>query len=470
MMRPALLTAALFAAGFSSSAFATVTAVDVSTSPGAANVVTPITYTARAGIAGAEFRATLNDTNNIVAASADFQIFNTCPDDGLGGCLPAAWQSCSTDPANVAVIQSPLVSGSCTQTGEAATYSISRAGVVMGNVAAGMRVVYNIEAGATDGQTATIEFGPYCTGIETAGTTGCSAIFDTSGTRVDAPDPSPVTVAGTIEVLVSADRALSFAPNFGTTITFPAGATPGSAAPAQTITVTASGNQGTATLTGCTTAAPFSVTPSSLTFNDATPGPFDLSVGCSYPTANATGTLTCTQTDQGGAPTQRTWDLSCPAPNAAPTVTVSPADGSPIAVGSAAPNEFGTAGITFTATGGSGNSPFSINCSSTGAVQLALGGAAFTGQTANQALTGAQAPQQVRVGVQLTNNAQPAAGTVSCDITDAGGPRTVTYNVSAGAGISVPLFVPASSLWSQLALIALFLGLGGVVLVLRRNG
>jgi hypothetical protein len=46
------------------------------------------------------------------------------------------------------------------------------------------------------------------------------------------------------------------------------------------------------------------------------------------------------------------------------------------------------------------------------------------------------------------------------------------FNVSAPAGstFTPPAVIPASSLWSQLALILAFLGLGGLVLVMRRNG
>ena len=341
----------------------------------------------------------------------------------------------------------------------------------MGSIPSGMRAVYSIEAGAMDSQTATIGFGPYCTGIGSAATTGCTALFDVSGTRDDAPSPTPVTVDGTTTVFVSANRTLAFNPTFGTTISFGPGAV--GSTPSQNIVVTASGNVGTATVTGCAIsgsgASSFSVSPTSLTFSGATANPQNLAVGCTIPASSASATLTCTQTDQGGTATPRTWPLTCAAVNANPVIAESPATGSTLSVGGAQAGSQATTSVTLTATGGSGAGTASVACTSTGGVQIAFG-ATPTTQAANQTVTGANPAQNLVVGATLTPVPQTGVGTVTCDVTDNNGTRQITYSVDALAGVVPPEIIPASSLWSQLALIALFLGLGGLVLVVRRNG
>jgi hypothetical protein len=70
----------------------------------------------------------------------------------------------------------------------------------------------------------------------------------------------------------------------------------------------------------------------------------------------------------------------------------------------------------------------------------------------------------VVVGVTLTNAAQANVGVVTFNGT------AFTISAPAGSTFVPPEVIPASSLWSQLSLIALFAALGGLVLVLRRNG
>lgn len=315
--------------------------------------------------------------------------------------------------------------------------------------------------------------------IEQTAPPGCTAVSGSCTTTVTDAFPSGDPGAGGVpeahvgtSTAAPVPRTLSYAPAAGSLITFPAGVTPGTAATDQVITVTATGTAGNATLSGCAIsgagAAAFDVDPTSLSFTTSTSLP--LNVGCTYPTADASAVLTCSETDGDSTAAARTWNLSCPAPNANPAVAESPATGTPISVGGAPAGDFGVALLSFLASGGSGTGSATINCSSTGSVELALGGATPSGQTANQSVTGAQQPQQVRIGVVLNLAGQPAAGDVSCSITDAAGTRVVSYAISAPAGSVGPEFIPASSLWSQFALIALFLGLGGLMLVVRRNG
>jgi hypothetical protein len=265
-------------------------------------------------------------------------------------------------------------------------------------------------------------------------------------------------------------RTLSYNPTAGSTIAFAAGMTPGAAAPGATIDATATGTTGNASLSNCAIsgagAAAFSVSPTSLTFNSSTTQ--SLNLGCTYPTSNATATLTCSETDADSTNASRTWNLSCPAPNVAPTVTSATA--SPLALpgGIAGTQSLGT--IDLTAAGGSGAGSTAVSCTSTGNVQIAAapGTPSTQGPVAFNVVGTAQ-PTDIRVGVNLTTTSQPAAGTVTCTVA---GQADIVINVSAPAGTTVvpPTFIPSSSTGSTLALLGL-LGLFGMLAVgFRRNG
>ncbi len=266
-------------------------------------------------------------------------------------------------------------------------------------------------------------------------------------------------------------RTLSYNPAVGSTVTFAAGVTPGTAAPSQNIAVTAAGTSGSATLTGCAItgagAASFNVAPTSLTF--AASGSQNLVVGCNYPTVNAAATLTCTETDGDtvapGAP--RAFQLSCPAPNVNPTVTSNPASGSTITVSAGLAGSQGVGLIDLSATGGSGAGSTAVSCTSTGTVQISASPATPSGQgpVAQNVTTGQ--PTDIRVGVTLTANAQSPAGTVTC--TRAGStPLVFTINAPAGTTSVPPTSIPSSSTWSMLALLSL-LGVFGLLAVAFRR-
>jgi len=260
-------------------------------------------------------------------------------------------------------------------------------------------------------------------------------------------------------------RTLAFNPAPGSTITFAAGMTPGAQAPTQNIVVTATGTSGTPTVTGCaitgTGAASFSVAPTNLSFPSSNTQ--NLVVGCTYPAASATATLTCSETDADSAGVARAFTLSCPAPSVNPTITSAPASGSTIALAGGIAGTQSISTIDFSATGGSGAGSTAISCSSTGNVQIANAPATPSGQgPIIQTVTGTNQPIDLRVGVTLTTLAQSPAGMVTCT---AGG-ATFTYTVNAPAGTTVvpPTFIPSSSTWSTLALLSL-MGVFGLLAV-----
>lgn len=321
----------------------------------------------------------------------------------------------------------------------------------------------------------------YCSFTVTANAMAAEGTYDFTVATISCTDPkgpvTPCTLAAGSAVTIQntpVPRTLSYDPAAGSTITFAAGMTPGAAAPGQTIQVTANGNSGTATLSGCAItgagASAFSVAPTSLTFNDMNPGPANLNLGCTYPTSNATATLTCTEVDgDTAAPgAARTWNLSCPAPNVAPTVTS--ATPSPVTVSAATQGTQGTATIDLVAANGSGAGSTAVSCTSTGNVLIAAspGTPAGQGPVAFNVVGTAQ-PTDIRVGVVLTANAQAPAGTVTCTVS--GQPDiVVAVNAPAGTVFVPPQFIPSTSTWSTLALLGL-LGLFGMLAVgFRRNG
>lgn len=91
---------------------------------------------------------------------------------------------------------------------------------------------------------------------------------------------------------------------------------------------------------------------------------------------------------------------------------------------------------------------------------------------ASQNVTGTNTPTPVVVSF-TPGDARTV--TVTCTATGGAANQTFVYTYAVGAGSATPppiqpAVVPASSLWSQLALIALFAALGGVFVSLRRNG
>lgn len=274
------------------------------------------------------------------------------------------------------------------------------------------------------------------------------------------------SVNGTVTIVTGppADVVVTFTPASGGTVTFPGGM------PADVVTQSiAIGNTGTigsGTVSGCVLggadAGSFAITGG----NPSTVPPatsLDLSATLGAAALNAT--LTCNVADSGGASTA-TWTLTAPAGTvlAAPTLAANPASGTAITL----PNSYGTpvsSNIVITPTGGDAGGPnASVTCStaSAGFTVTPAGALTFTppGGAAQNAVVG------------CTPGAAAINGTVTCTGTDQAGAISWTYPVTCPAAQTAPpppTFVPASSLWSKLALFGVFAALGMLILGLRRN-
>lgn len=264
------------------------------------------------------------------------------------------------------------------------------------------------------------------------------------------------------------DVNLTFAPAPGGTVTFPSGVA-GSVQNAS-IGITATGTVGSGTVSDCAItgagATAFGPPPAApITVSGGATGSIPLT--CTLPASGgaATATLTCTETDADtpapGAP--RTWNLSCPQGSAVPAnpviTTVTPTGA--FAMPSGTIGQTVTRPIQFSAAGGVGTGSATIACS---------GAAPLTVAPASQTVTGSNQPTPVSVSIPLTASAQGPI-TVTCTVTDLNGTRTDTFDVTAAAGTALPppSVVPASSLLSQLILIALLAGLGVAVVGFRRS-
>lgn len=247
----------------------------------------------------------------------------------------------------------------------------------------------------------------------------------------------------------------------------------GTIASGGTFTITPSGGEtgGSATYSCTTTpAAGYTLTNGSGTINQ---GGAAVTVTAACDAGNFTdGAISCTHTGgAGGTASPVAYTLDCPVAPVPPTVAPSNVTaGSNITIGGGSAGATGNGTLTFSASGGAGSGAAAqtvVACSSTNAaVTVSPASRTFEGATTtNQSFT-------VSLGLTAASQTFPD-GTISCSVTPAGGAATtVTFGVAAPAGTTfvAPAVIPASSLWSQLALIAVFLGLGGLVLVGRRNG
>lgn len=168
--------------------------------------------------------------------------------------------------------------------------------------------------------------------------------------------------------------------------------------------------------------------------------------------------VSCTVTRQNAANQNFTYTFNVAAGVVATGPTLTPPGQVAISVNSNTVGAVGTTSIVFTAAGGNAGQSTPLTCSvATGAPAVTI----VSGGNQNVA-TGSQ-PAPVVVGVTLTGSAQPNVGTVNCNGT------IFTISAPAGSTFVPPEVIPASSLWSQLSLIALFAALGGLMLALRRN-
>jgi hypothetical protein len=283
-------------------------------------------------------------------------------------------------------------------------------------------------------------------------------------------------------------RTLSYSPAVGSTIAFANGVFAGDSAPAQQVSVTATGNTGPASLSDCSISgdgAPgFSVTPTQLDLTSSSPQ--SLTLGCTYATVAATATLSCVEIDSDTlAPGEaRLFGLSCPAalpvPDIEPLIGSVPFSGSTIVTAGVSVGAIGTARIDLTASGGSGAGSVEIDCTASGGVQLAAFPAFPSGQgPVSQTVTGNAQPIDIRVGVVQTSAEQVPAGEVTCTVS---GQPDIVITVNApvpgiGPIISPPppsspptpaRPIPAATL-EWLITVAMMLGLTGLLAIGSRR-
>lgn len=258
------------------------------------------------------------------------------------------------------------------------------------------------------------------------------------------------------------DVVVTFTPASGSTVAF-GGGLPG-ANVTQSIALGNTGTIGSGTVSNCTLsgadAASFSITSG----NPSTVPPAgSIGLQATLGAAALSATLTCDVAD-ASATTSVSWPLTAPAGTVlqAPTLSSNPASGTAITL----PTSYGAAvssNIVVTPTGGDAGGP--------NATLACTASAGFTATAATLTFTPpGGASQNVVVG--CTPGASSQSGTVSCGGTDQSGTINWTWPVTCPAVSTAPpppAFVPATSLWSKLALFGVFAALGMLVLGLRRN-
>jgi hypothetical protein len=248
-----------------------------------------------------------------------------------------------------------------------------------------------------------------------------------------------------------------------TPIALPAGVfgTPVSASVPATITP-GGGNDPTDTASfTCSATAGFTVAPTS-------GGPFQN--GDSLPAINVSATLgasaqngnvNCTATNTDGSSVEYQIPVSAPAgAQTAPALGSTPASGSTIVLPVAPPGATVSSSIRIAATGGVGQNAATVSCSASGAVTV--------NPTSTLSFLPGAAAQNVSVQCSLLEDAEQT-GSVTCTGTDGNGSFTWNYDVVCPMGVVAPAIVPATSAWSKFALIALFAGLGVMLVGFRRQ-
>lgn len=315
--------------------------------------------------------------------------------------------------------------------------------------------------------------------------TACSVSFNvTAGTAVGAypiahhpglPDTSFVDLAANeiVPAGTVTDGAINVVATGPGTISFPVApvtlpnATYGTSTSANIPVNWAPGggnNPGDTASFTCTAPAGFTVAPLSggPYTNTGTP-PANLAVSCTTGAAAVNGNVECTATNTAPSSANYTIPVTCPAGTMAPpNLTPNPASGSTLTVPSGAPGANSCQSFSIAATGGAGVNPATVTCSSADAAVV------VTPATPLNFLPGAAA-QSVQVCTTLTNAAQSFNNVVHCAGADGAGAIDWAFNVAAPAGAVAPTFVPASSLWSKLALFGMLGALGMLVIGLRRN-
>lgn len=199
----------------------------------------------------------------------------------------------------------------------------------------------------------------------------------------------------------------------------------------------------------------FTLSPSTaITVNSGSASPISVGVSCPLSTFGGgavNGDVTCTVTDSAGTRNE-TINIACPeGADATGPVLTAPVS-TVINLGATIVGQSASGSIQYSAAGGDAGQSTALVCSVvSGPVSIVSGG--------NQTVTTGSQPAPVIVSMTSAVAAQVA--TVSCNGTE--------FTINAAAGLVPPEVIPASSLWSQLSLIGLLAGLGGLMVALRRN-
>lgn len=246
----------------------------------------------------------------------------------------------------------------------------------------------------------------------------------------------------------------------GTAISIPGGAPGDTNSTSVDITI-ASGDEGTVSVTSCTVGAGFTiVAPGAFPAN----APVTIEVEATLGAAALADTLNCVGTDSSAAGFDFSWPISAPEGTllAGPTVSSNPSSANPLQLPTNTTGNPVSVPVTFTPNGGDVGGPDAT-------VACAVSGA-FTVTPANLTLAVGDAPASVAVG--CSPGAVVEAGSLTCTVNDETGANDIVWELvcpEMSVAPAAPTFVPASSLWSKLALFGMLGALGMLVLGLRRN-
>ncbi|MGE4359120.1 MAG: hypothetical protein AB7D30_04680 [Lysobacteraceae bacterium] len=312
-----------------------------------------------------------------------------------------------------------------------------------------VHIAFNVGATAAPAPGMPLTFGP-------------ATVYVTDGGLSEPPFETVTPGSITIVTGPPPDVVVTFTPASGSTVAF-GGGLPG-ANVTQSIAIGNTGTIGTGTVSGCVISGPDAASFSITGGNPSTvPPATSLGLQATLGAAALNATLTCNVADSSPT-TSATWTLTAPAGTVlqAPTLAANPASGTAITL----PNSYGTpvsSNIVITPTGGDAGGPdASVACTATAGFTVTAATLTFTppGGAAQNAVVG------------CTPGAAAVSGTVSCGGTDQAGVINWSWPVTCPAAQTAPpppTFVPASSLWSKLALFGVFAALGMLILGLRRN-
>ncbi len=235
---------------------------------------------------------------------------------------------------------------------------------------------------------------------------------------------------------------ITYNPNFGTTINFPAGV---AGAASSQMVATPSGGSGmgpaaTTTLNTCTASAGFTITnaPTNFSFVGNTTMAQTIQLSCTRGDAAQTGTLSCSETQAANPAVTRTWNLTCPQAVviSGPSLAYVPAPPGPVAFGNVTIPANSVQNIVVTLSGGAGAGTTTVGgCAITGAnaAEFALVSTATLTFTA-----GTTTPQNV--GVRFTPALPVGAKTASLACTETvqnGATTPRTWNLT-GSSVQAP--------------------------------